>query len=90
MTKYDIFLEKHKAAKTIAEQKSLLKDYLLSLSPEALIQWYMETPDIIEKNIHQLIILEGEKGQQEAQEYLASTIEVLESNENFLQVAKAA
>jgi hypothetical protein len=87
MTKYDIFVKKHKAAKTVAEQKSLLKDYLLGLSSEELIQWYMETPDIIEKNLKQLIALEGEKGRQEASEYLATTISTLESQKTFVKAA---
>ena len=52
MTKYDIFKEKHKAAKTVTEQKSLLKAYLLGLPYDELMQFYMETPDIIEKNIN--------------------------------------
>ena len=63
---------------------------LFSLSTEELIQWYVETPDIIEKNLKQLIALEGKKGQQEAQEYLTSAIEVLESHKTFAEVAKAA
>ncbi len=87
MTKYDIFAKKHKSAKTIAEQKSLLKDYLLGLSSEELIQWYMETPDVIEKNLHELIALEGEKGRQEAQEYLSSVIGTLESQKNHAKAA---
>ncbi len=87
MTKYDIFVKKHKSAQTIAEQKSLLKDYLLGLSSEELIQWYMETPDVIEKNLKELIALEGEKGRQEAQEYLSSVIGTLESPKKHSKVA---
>ncbi len=87
MTKYEIFVSQHKAAKTVAEQKSLLKDYLLGLSSEELIQWYMETPDIIEKNLKQLIALEGEKGREEASDYLASTIDILKSQKNFVKAA---
>jgi hypothetical protein len=74
MTKYEIFKKKHKAAQTVVEQKSLLKAYLLSLPADELMQFYMETPDIIEKNIKELIALEGEKGRKEAKEYLTSTI----------------
>ena len=87
MTKYDILLKKHIAAKTVTEQKALVKEYLLSLSPDELIQWYMETPDIIEKNINELIALEGEKGRQEARAYLASAIETLEKERKPLKVA---
>lgn len=87
MTKYNIFLKKHKEAKTEIEQKALLKDYLFSLSPKELIQWYMETPDIIEKNLTKLIVLEGEDGRKEAQEYLASAIDDLETQ---IKARKAA
>jgi hypothetical protein len=66
MTKYDIFKKKHKAAKTVAEQKSLLKAYLLGLSSDELMQFAMDTPDVIGKILRQPIILEGEKGRQEA------------------------
>ena len=87
MTKYDIFKKKHKAAKTVAEQKSLLKAYLLGLPYDELMQFYMETPDIIEKNIKELIALEGEKGRKEAQEYVSSTITVLQSTKKLQGVA---
>ena len=87
MTKYDIFKKKHKAAKTVAEQKSLLKAYLLGLPYDELMQFYMETPDIIEKNIKELIALEGEKGRKEAQEYVSSTITVLQKNKKLESVA---
>ena len=66
MTKYDIFKKKHKAAKTVAEQKSLLKAYLLGLSSDELMQFAMDTPDVIGKILKQPIALEGEKGRQEA------------------------
>ena len=39
MTKYNIFLKKHKEAKTEIEQKALLKDYLFSLSPLNQFLW---------------------------------------------------
>jgi hypothetical protein len=87
MTKYDIFKEKHKVAKTVKEQKSLLKAYLLGLPYDELMQFYMETPDIIEKNIKELIALEGEKGRKEAQEYVSSTIAVLQSTKNLERIA---
>ena len=87
MTKYDIFKQKHKAAKTVAEQKSLLKAYLLGLPYDELMQFYMETPDIIENNIKELIALEGEKGRKEAQEYVSSTITVLQKNKKLESVA---
>jgi hypothetical protein len=87
MTKYDIFKEKHKAAKTVTEQKALLKAYLLGLPYDELMQFYMETPDIIEKNIKELIALEGEKGRKEAQEYVSSTIAVLQSTKNLERIA---
>ena len=87
MTKYDIFKEKHKAAKTVAEQKSLLKAYLLGLPYDELMQFYMETPDIIEKNIKELIALEGEKGRKEAQEYVSSTIAILQKTKKLESVA---
>jgi hypothetical protein len=87
MTKYDIFKEKHKAAKTVKEQKSLLKAYLLGLPYDELMQFYMETPDIIEKNIKELIALEGEKGRKEAQEYVSSIIAVLQSTKNLERIA---
>ncbi len=87
MTKYDIFKEKHKAAKTVKEQKSLLKAYLLGLPYDELMQFYMETPDIIEKNIKELIALEGEKGRKEAQEYVSSTIAVLQKAKKLESVA---
>ena len=87
MTKYDIFKQKHKAAKTVAEQKSLLKAYLLGLPYDELMQFYMETPDIIENNIKELIALEGEKGRKEAQEYVSSTIAVLQKTKKLESVA---
>jgi hypothetical protein len=87
MTKYDIFKKKHKTAKTVAEQKSLLKAYLLGLPYDELMQFYMETPDIVEKNIKELIALEGEKGRKEAQEYVSSTIAVLQKTKKLESVA---
>ena len=66
MTKYDIFKKKHKAAKTEAEQKFLLKTYLLGLSADELMQFAMDTPDVIGKIVRQAAALEGEKGRQEA------------------------
>lgn len=87
MTKYDIFLKKHKQAKTETEEKALLNDYLLSLSSEELIQWYMETPDIIEQNLNELIVLKGEEGRQAAIAYLTSAIEVLEKDKKRVKVA---
>ncbi len=87
MTKYDIFLKKHKEATTETEQKAFLNDYLLSLSSEELIQWYMETPDIIEQNLNELIALEGESGRKEAREYLSSVINILEKNKSCVKAA---
>lgn len=87
MTKYEAFRIKHKAMQTETEQKALLSAYLHGLSAEELIQWYMETPNIIEENLNELIELEGNCGQQEAQEYLASVIEVLEKNKKFVKAA---
>jgi hypothetical protein len=66
MTKYDIFKKKHKAAKTEAEQKALLKAYLLGLSSDELMQFAMDTPDVIGKILRQPIALESERGRQEA------------------------
>ena len=66
MTKYDIFKETHKAAATVAEQKSVLKTYLLGLSTDELMQFAMDTPDVIGKIVRQAAALEGEKGRQEA------------------------
>lgn len=87
MTKYAIFKKKHKAAKTVAEQKSLLKAYLLGLSSEEFMRFYMETPDVIESITKQLIALEGEKGRQEAQESVSSIIQILEKKKGLVEVA---
>ena len=87
MTKYDFFLKKHKEAKTEIEQKALLQEFLFSLSPYEMMKWYMETPDIIEKNLNELIHLEGENGQQEAREFLASAIDVLKNEGKSAKVA---
>ena len=62
MTKYEIFKKKHKEAETVAEQKKLLKAYLLSLTAEELRQFSMDKPDVIGK----ILALESEKGRQEA------------------------
>ena len=62
MTKYEIFKKKHKAAETVAEQKKLLKTYLLGLTAEELRQFSMDTPDVIGK----ILASENEKGRQEA------------------------
>jgi hypothetical protein len=62
MTKYEIFKKKHKAAETVAEQKKLLKAYLLGLTAEELRQFSMDAPDVIGK----ILALESEKGRQEA------------------------
>jgi hypothetical protein len=62
MTKYEIFKKKHKAAETVAEQKTLLKAYLLGLTAEEFRQFSMDAPDVIGK----ILALESEKGRQEA------------------------
>jgi hypothetical protein len=87
MTKYDAFKKEHKAAQTEAEQKSLLKTYLLGLPTDELMQFYMETPDVIEKTLKELIVLESEKGLKEAKEYLGSTISLLQSTTKMEAVA---
>lgn len=87
MTKYDIFKEKHKAAATVTEQKALLKTYLLGLPADELMQFFMETPDVIEKNLKELVALEGEKGQKEAKEYLASITALLQKSKKMEAVA---
>jgi hypothetical protein len=83
MTKYEIFKEKHRAAATVAEQKALLKTYLLGLPTDELMQFYMETPDVIEKTLKELIVLEGEKGLKEAKDFLGSTISLLQSTKKM-------
>jgi hypothetical protein len=62
MTKYEIFKKKHKEAETVAEQKKLLKTYLLGLTAEELRQFSMDAPNVI----GEILDLKGEKERQEA------------------------
>ena len=49
MDKYEVLLEKHRAAASEAEQLALVKDYMLSLSPDELKKFlFDDTVSIIE------------------------------------------
>jgi hypothetical protein len=55
MKKYTSFLKKHKAAKSEEEQKALVKDFMMSLSPDEFTAWLSESNDFIETALLELI-----------------------------------
>jgi hypothetical protein len=55
MKKYTSFLKKHKAAVSEEEQKDLVKEFLMSLTPDEFMAWLSESNDFIESALLELI-----------------------------------